>query len=90
MGYKTCKELRHGKLFEHAFIKFHMDVNFVSIFMSNFTIVVSLNLGPHLLFRNVFFSKLVDGSLDHVPLPTKATRKHDHLENNVIDHMHNK
>jgi hypothetical protein len=36
------------------------------------------------------FSKLVDGSLDHVPLFTKATRKHDHLENNVIDHMRNK
>jgi hypothetical protein len=26
-----------------------------------------------LLFHNVFFSKLVDGCLDHVPLPTKAT-----------------
>ncbi len=75
MGYKTCKELRHGKLFEHAFIKFYMVVNFVRICMSNFYIVVSLSLGSHLLFRNVFFSKLANGSLDHVPLPTKATRK---------------
>jgi hypothetical protein len=67
-----------------------MAVNFVNICMSNFYIIVSLILGPHLLFRNVFFSKLVDGSLDDVPLPTKATRKHDHLKNNVIDHMCNK
>jgi hypothetical protein len=55
MGYKTCKELRHGKLFEHAFIKFYMVVNFVNICTSNFYIIVSLILGPHLLFRNVFF-----------------------------------
>jgi hypothetical protein len=55
MGYKTCKELRHGKLFEHAFIKFYMAINFVRIYMSNFYIVVSLSLGPHLLFHNVFF-----------------------------------
>ncbi len=90
MGYKTCKELRHGKLFEHAFIKLYMAINFVRIYMSNFYIVVSLSLGPHLLFHNVFFSKLVDGCLDHVPLPTKATWKHDHSKNNVIDHVHNK